>query len=268
MSSNLDSLVEAITELVIAELQGAASSPEAGTSFAAPSLSQAAQESLPGGAKVLVAPGPRPVDDSTWSCLMGAESIRFSGLAWKAFCEKRFSRQVPGWKVESVSPDMTALLEGYQALVLAGSDLAVLSGIANLGSSPMGPVGSVIASVSMGLPVFVHDGHLEQLRRHSSRLSSGFVRKFEELYREAQSFGIEFGGDTALGNFLARVGNVGQGSVLSPGSKSSGRDVVTVEDVEAVRDSGSTELRVAMGAIVTPLARQRASEWGVEIVFQ
>ena len=41
-----------------------------------------------------------------------------------------------------------------------------------------------------------------------------------------------------------------------------------VEDVEAVRRSGSKQLQVAMGTIVTPLAAQRASEWGIEVSFQ
>ena len=51
-------------------------------------------------------------------------------------------------------------------------------------------------------------------------------------------------------------------------ARAGGRDVVTVEDVEAVRRSGSKQLQVAMGTIVTPLAAQRASEWGIEVSFQ
>ena len=231
-------------------------------------MARAVQGAPSGGPKVLVAPGPRPVGVSTWQCFAESASVRFSGLVWKGFCQKRLSTRAPAWSIEPASFDMTKLVGGYKGLVLAGSDLSVLSGIANLGASSMAPVSSAVASVSLGIPVFVHDSHLEQLRRHSSRLSAGFVRRFEELYRVAQSFGIEFGGDAAMSDFLARLSKLDQRSAAVSVTKSSGRDVVTVEDVEAVRGSSGNELRVAMGAIVTPLARQRASEWGVEIVFQ
>ena len=55
---------------------------------------------------------------------------------------------------------------------------------------------------------------------------------------------------------------------VAPSDRSGGRAVVTVKDVEALRQAGTGRLEVAIGTIVTPLASQRAAEWGIEVSFQ
>ena len=113
--------------------------------------------------------------------------------------------------------------------------------------------------------MFLDNGRYESLRRHSARLASGFVRRFEEFHRLVSSFGVEFGGAGRLPDFLA---GLGASTTATAASRSGGRSVVTVEDVQAVKDSGGKRMEVAIGSIVTPLAAQRAAEWGIEMVVQ
>jgi hypothetical protein len=116
------------------------------------------------------------------------------------------------------------------------------------------------------MPVFCESGIYEKVRRHSARLAPGFVRTFEESWRTATSFGVEFGTAPELKAFLSNLGPTGASKVAA--SKGGGRDVVTSEDVEAAKRAGQTQLLVGMGSIVTPLALQQAGDWGIEVKFQ
>ena len=71
--------------------------------------------------------------------------------------------------------------------------------------------------------------------------------------------GVTFLGAGELAGALAGPG------AASVTSTSTGRDVVTLEDLEAVRRRGQKVLEVSAGAIVTPLARQAAREMGIEV---
>lgn len=260
MSSQTESLIELITDLVLGELAGQAVEPKP-----VPSPTAICPAS---GAKVLVVPGPGTVEADLWESLASHADISPSVLVWNSFRQDELPAICSAWALEARTRDWVDVLSSYDGLCLLGADLSVLGGLANLGASGAPPSSLAVAALSRGIPIFVDNHHYEFLRRHSSRLASGFVGRFEELYRIAASFGLEFGGRAKLDPYLSRI-SVAQSSMTRVvETRSGGRDVVTVEDVEVLREDGETRLAVAMGTIVTPLAAQRASEWGIEVVFQ
>lgn len=262
MSSEIDSLVEAITDLVLAEFAERPKQVESVAPKASPP-----GHTRPGGVPILVAPGPEIVEGEQWAPLMEAESLKPSVLVWNGCRQDQLPESVRSWSLEARTTGWSDVVQGYRGVVLLGSDLGVLSGVANLGAGGGPPSGVAIAAIASGVPVFMDDHSFEKVRRHSSRLASGFVRRFEEFFRLVAGFGVSMGGHSELERFLDGLnGSVGQ--VKTVASKSGGRDVITVEDLEVVRKAERSRLEVAMGTIVTPLARQRAAEWGIEVVFQ
>lgn len=249
----MDSLVEAITELVIKELalaKGQAASGEA----PAPTVRTK-------GARVLVVRAGEAISAEVWSAFTTAKvSPVYLSL-------EGASPEPPpaGWPVESRHCAWSHWVGEYRALCLLGGDLPTLGAIAALGAGGSRPAASVMAALSTGVPVFCEASNLERVRRHSSRLAPGLTRAFEEAWRTAASFGVEFGQGSELSAFLSALDGAKPTSAAA--AKTGGRDVVTTEDVEAVRRSGGKTLSVGMGAIVTPLARQQASEWGIEVKF-
>lgn len=249
----MDNLVEAITELVIKELALAKGQAVPG---GAPVPVPPAK-----GARVLVVRSGEAISPEVWSVFSAAKvSPVYLSL------EGSSPEPTPaGWPVESRRSAWSRWIGEYRALCLLGADLPTLGSIAALGAGGGGPAASVVAALSAGLPVFCEASSLERIRRHSSRLAPGLTRAFEEAWRTAASFGVEFGQGAELSAFLSALDGAKPASAAA--AKSGGRDVVTTEDVEAVRRAGEKTLSVGMGAIVTPLARQQASEWGIEVKF-
>lgn len=257
MSSELDKLVEAVTELVVKELSESGTAPAAARPVEAPK-----QAGLP----LLVVAGPEPPQDRLWAPLLEASGLARSVLVWNGGRQDQLPSGCSGWKIEARSGQWGRLVSGFKAVVLLGSELSVLGSLANLGGDGLVPAGVAVAALAAGKPVFVDDHYYDQFRRRSSRLPAGLVRRFEELYRVVCSFGVEMGTSQELAAFLGSLGTGSGGG--SPLARSGGRDVVTVEDVEAVRHSGVSRMQVALGTIVTPLAAQKAAEWGIEVSFQ
>lgn len=255
MSSELDKLVEVITDLVLAELD------EQAEVVVPQPVTKAVSAS---GTRVLICPGPGEVEPELWKAVSSVEGLSPSALVWNGFRGDQLPSGL-GWGLEARSSGWAKVVSGYRGVVLLGADLSVLAALGNLGSGGLPSASVAVAALSAGIPVFIDDSPYEKVRRHSSRLASGFVRRFEEFYRLVSSFGVEFGGTSQVANFLT---SLGPGAVAAPAGRSGGRAVVTVEDVEAVRRSGQSRLPVALGTIITPLAAQRASEWGIEVAFQ
>lgn len=214
------------------------------------------------GSPVLVAAGPHSVQAPLWGSLLDCTGISPVILDWSGAAPGASA----GWGVEKRGSNWSSVVSTYQAVVVLGADLSTLGSLANFAGDGSPPAGVALAALAGGRPVFMDDHAFEQFRRHSSRLPSGLVRRFEEFFRLVQSFGVEIGSSNKLSRFLSKLSSPVSTPVVA--ERSSGRDVVTVEDVEAVRRSGGKRLHVALGSIVTPLASQRASEWGIEVSFQ
>ena len=264
MSSELDTLVETITDLVLGELGGLDTGVSCESKLA---LSEHFCPD-PTAPKVLMAAGPRSCDPGCLDVLAAHKGVSPVSLVWDG-CggSQGLPAKCVGWPKVEAKCDWSFVRKSYQGVVLLGADLSVLGSLANLGSGGQAPSLAGVEALASGIPVFVDNHYYEGLRRHSSRLASGFVRRFEELTRLVSSFGVEFGGATQMESFLNGLSGVGATATAAT-VRSSGRDVITVEDVEAVKRAGEASLKVAMGTIVTPLAQQRAGEWGVEVIFQ
>lgn len=218
------------------------------------------------GLPVLVATGPHSVQAPVWGSLFDCSGISPVALAWSGGKPDRLPEGCAGWRVETRTSNWTGVVSAYRAVVLLGADLSILGSLANFAGDGLAPAGAALAALAAGKPVFMEDHALEQFRRHSSRLPSGLVRRFEEFFRLVQSFGVEIGSGDRLSAFLSNLSSPVSASTVA--ARSSGRDVVTVEDIEAVRRSGGNRLQIALGSIVTPLASQKAAEWGIEVSFQ
>ncbi len=257
----MDSLVEAITELVMKELEAARAGGQANpaSTVAEPVRPVAGAK----GPRVLVVPGQETVEEAAWSSLAGA-AVKPSLLHWEDAASP--GSAASSWPKDSRGKGWSKAVTDYGAVVLLGTDLPTLGSLATLGSGGQLPAVVAVAAVAAGVPVFCETSVYERVRRHSARLAPGFTRAFEDHWRTVAGFGIELGTAAQLESFLSRLG--GATSAPAALSKGGGRDVVTAEDVEAVRRSGQTQLLVGIGSIVTPLALQQASEWGIEVKFQ
>ncbi len=253
----MDSLVEAITELVIKELAMAqGQSVEKSVKSSTPSVSK--------GPRVLVVSGGETVPDGVWEAL-SSSNVSPVALTWDGFGHDQLPASAASWPVEARQGGWGRRIGDYRGLCLVGGDLPTLGAIAALGAGGTPPAAATLAALSTGLPVFCEASNFERIRRHSARLAPGLTRAFEEAWRTVASFGVEFGQQAEL---VAYLGALGGGKAATPAAaKTGGRDVVTTEDVEAVRRAGGKTFSVGMGAIVTPLARQQASEWGIEVKF-
>ncbi len=265
MASELDSLVEAITELVLDELRREALPKEAAEP-PSESLRPKAQE--PNRAKLLLAPGSDPVDPAWWKVLSEAQTCRPVVYVWNGFRQDHLPAEVRGerkWPLEARTSRWSEIVSGYEGVCLLGIDLPLLGSLSQLGAGGLPPACLAISAVASGLPVFLDGGVRERWLRHSSRLPSSFVRQLEEAWRTVASYGVMTGGKQEFEGFLRSLSGPAQTSATP--TRVGSRDVVTVEDVEAARRIGVGKMSVSFGAIVTPLARQRAEEWGMEVEF-
>lgn len=237
------SLIDAITEMVLRELQGRSA------------------ESVPapgGGRPVLLCPGPGKVRAETWELFKGLPGIAWTAVAWDRFPHERL-RGFPA-RVVSTPPCWEQAVTGVEAVVLPSVRLETLARIALLlGDTP--PAAAAVAGVVQGRPVLICAEGVERYRRHSARLPGGFMAVFGSHLRTVESLGIEV---LEPPEIAARL----LGHSQSAPSAAGGRDVVTMEDLEAARRRGVTVLEVSSGAIVTPLAREAAKDMGIEVRFQ
>lgn len=234
-------LVEAITQLVLEELKRSAPGPE-----------PAAEKSGP---PVLICPGPARACSEVVEALSRLTSFSLKMLSW----EKARPDLLPLGGVSSiVAPaDWSERIGSFKAVILTGLDIGGLAAFSRL-LTLQAPIAAAVAAVIQGVPVFVCRESLELFERHSSRVPNGVLRVFAEHRRVVESFGVEFVGGDELAVRLGSAPN-------KVASKSRGRDVVTREDVEAAVQRGAKVLEVSSNAIVTGLARETATRFGIEV---
>ncbi len=259
----MDRLVEAITELVVRELEmSPGRESQVLSERPADGPTSLVRNQRP---KVLIVPGADAVPAELWAAV-SVDDCRPSVLVASEFRQDELPASSGSWPIESRSRGWSKVVADYSAICLVGPDLSVLGSLSNFGGGGSAQAKVAIAGLASGQPVFVDHSSFEQIRRHSARLAPGFVGRFEDCWRIVASFGVEFGGAQELSKFLKRLS--GPSSMRSPIERKSGRDVVTTEDVVAAREAGHKSLRVGLGAIVTPLAKHQAEEWGIEVKFQ
>ena len=147
-------------------------------------------------------------------------------------------------------------------MLRSASNAAVKSAI-SWGLPPEGDVPAVAAALhglSLGIPVYASSFEPEKLRRSTGRLPGGFQSAYFQHLRTVESLGVQVLEASQIAN---RLGSKARPLLAS----ARGRDVLTVEDLDAFARSGSRQLKVAPGTIVTPLARDKAQSMGIEVIY-
>ena len=255
------SLVQLITDLVMAEVtrgEGVQpSSPPPPLEAAAPSGDLAR-----GGRRLLLVPAPAPF--SSYEGLLG--SLRdVPGISWTAVrvagvCEKRVTQALGAVRWVDAPLLWDEFIHGMEAVVLPVLRLEVLSRVANL-LSDIPASAAAVAGVMQGVPVLAGALEVNNLKRSSGRLPGPFLSLFHQHLRTVEGMGIQVLENESL---VRRLG----AKVVAPASAvGKGRDVITVSDLEAAARAGQKVLQVVPGTIVTPLARDKAAQMGIEVTF-
>jgi len=249
------SLVQLITEMVMAELGRGEVSSEGKPSPVDPA---------PGRRKLLLVPAPPGVvaKDPLWASLRGLSDVSWSAVKVDGVCPKRVEEALG--RVHWVDPPATwdDLVHSVQAVVLPVFRLEVITRIALLlGDVPAS--GAAIAAVMQGIPVFANASEVERLRRSSGRLPGPFLSTFHQHLRGVEGLGVQ----VLEGEALVRRLSTAQVTVGVASTAHKGRDVITVSDLEAAAASGQKYLQVTPGAIITPLAREKAAQMQIEVRF-
>jgi hypothetical protein len=251
------SLVQLITDLVMAEMsrgEGQSPSPQV---QAAPSgqLSR-------GGRPLLLVPAPAKF--ATVEPLLAALR-EVGGISWTAVrvpgvCEKQVGQALG--EVKWIDPPLLwdELVHSKEAVVLPVFRLEVLSRVANL-LSDIPASAAAVAGVMQGVPVLASALEVDHLKRSSGRLPGPFLSLFHQHLRSAEGMGIQVLEQEAL---VRRLGAWVSPPVSAAGK---GRDVITVSDLEAAARAGQKSLQVVPGTIITPLAREKAAQMGIEVTY-
>ncbi len=261
------SLIQLITDLVVAELGSGSPSGgigpgvnpgTSGSAIFSPVVQPSCNGPIPPGRKVLVCATPAPVDGlvATWEALKAVENITWVVVPG---CNRSESPAV------NLSPLYTRaapavwdeLVSQVEAVVLPALTLEVLSK-SSLLIPDVPAVAACLQALSSGVPVYASSFEVEKLKRSTGRMPGGFQTAYFGHLRTVESLGFQV---LEASQIAQRLG--GKAKVLATAAR--GRDVLTVEDVEAFARSGSKVLRVAPGTIVTPLARDVAQSMGIEV---
>jgi hypothetical protein len=260
------SLVQLITELVMAELNrdaGLASAP--GVAAGPPATAvQAAVAAAPSSRqrKALLVPAPAGDShgDPLWQALGALNNVSWTAVRVPGVSESKVGLPGARW----IDPPLVwdELVHQQHAVVLPVLRLETLSRLAVLlGDTPAS--GAAIAAVMQGVPVFASAWEADRLKRSSGRLPGPFLSMFHQHLRTVEGMGVQVLEAAALAQRLGAAGP--SGTAVAAASR--GRDVITVADLEAAARAGQKTLQVTPGAIVTPLARDTAAHMGIEVVF-
>lgn len=259
------SLVQLITELVMAELnRGPGLSPVPGV-FAGPSASvvQPTVAAAPSSRhrKLLLVPAPAGDShgDPLWEALAALSDVAWTAVRVPGVSEAKIS--LPG--VRWIDPPLVwdETVHGQHAVILPVLRLETLSRLAVLLGDTAASA-AAIAAVMQGVPVYASAHEADRLKRSSGRLPGPFLSLFHQHLRTVEGMGIQVLEAAALVQRLGTARGAGQVTVANRG-----RDVITVADLEAASRAGQKTLQVTPGSIVTPLARDTAAQMGIEVLF-
>lgn len=163
------------------------------------------------------------------------------------------------------SPDeadiLLARVKQYDLVVVSPLSLNTLAKFA-LGIRDSFPTGILGAAVEAGLPILLS---AKGIPGNDSAMNPHFLRIYRRHWQSVLSATVkEFTGptlDSTLGMMIRHQRTSG------PKAQSSGRSVITRDDVLQARES-LAPLRVSKGAIITDLALEEAKAAGVRIEFE
>ena len=190
----------------------------------------------------------KPVNDVGWLTVRG--------------CSRVAPIEVPLPGVSWIDPPASweELVNSVEAVVLTGLPLEVLSKMALL-IPDVPAVAAALTGLIQGRPVFAASPEVDKFRRSSGRLAGGLQAAYYQHLRAVEGLGLQILEPPQLAQKLQ------SGVARSLPSSAKGRDVLTVEDLDAALRSGQRVLNLAPGTIVTPLAQEKAQTMGIEVRF-
>ncbi|MBS2033580.1 hypothetical protein JST97_01220 [bacterium] len=251
------SLIQLITDLVMAEMtrgEGQVPSPQV---QAVPSSDQSR-----GGRPLLLVPAPAAFAtiEPLLTSLREVPGVSWTAVRVAGVCEKRVGAALGN--VKWVDPPLLwdDLIHSKEAVVLPVFRLEVLSRVASL-LSDIPASAAAVAGVMQGVPVLASALEVDNLKRSSGRLPGPFLSLFHQHLRTVEGMGVQVLEQEAL---VRRLG----ARVSAPASAAGkGRDVITLSDLEAAARAGQKILQVVPGTIITPLAREKAAQMGIEVTY-
>lgn len=230
----------------------------------APPSPQAAPsgEKARGGRRLLLVPAPAPFAsmEGLLSSLREVPGIHWTAVRVAGVCEKRVDQALGA--ARWIDPPLLwdELIHSMEAVVLPVFRLEVLSRVAHL-LSDVPASAAAVSGVMQGVPVLAGALEVDHLKRSSGRLPGPFLSLFHQHLRTVEGMGIQVLENEAL------VRRLGVKMAAPAGAAGKGRDVITVSDLEAAARAGQKVLQVVAGTIVTPLARDKAAQMGIEVIF-
>ncbi len=250
---NLQALVDEITEMVCEQL-------------GANGLSAL---SAPGVAPVLVVlgEGRRGLDhlgSQARAATAGGERVALVPSATSAAAElQRIVEMDRGVTVLETPPPWSTLVEHCRVLVVPNLSLNELAAISLL-LTPTRASAAVQAALLEGRPVLLGSDEISFLSVHAARFPRALMETVRAYVEKVTSMGARLLEGQLIPEELVASRSPG----TEPGRVSRGREVLTRDDVVTLLRSGARSIEVAVGTIVTPLAREVAQSTGVEIVTQ
>jgi hypothetical protein len=249
-------LVQLITDLVMAELgvPSEVSRPAAGPPSApAPALTR----------QVLVCPvaGPAGSLDLFWQALREVPDVGWL-LVRVPGADLESARRLLVGKFKEIDPvaSWDEVIGRVEAVILPTLTVDLMARLSLL-LHDQPAAGAALAGIIQGKPVLAGATELNDIRRSSGRLPGGFLTVFHQYVRTLEGLGVQILEPPAL------VARLDRSRAATVSSSARGRDVVTVEDLEAAARAGQKRLSLAPGTIVTPLAWDKAREMGIEMSF-
>lgn len=215
-----------------------------------------------GGRPLLLVPAPAPFSafEGLLASLRDLSGIAWTGVRVPGVCEKRVSQALGPLRWIDAPLLWDELVHSMEAVVLPVLRLEVLSRVANL-LSDIPASAAAVAGVMQGVPVLAGALEVNHLKRSSGRLPGPFLSLFHQHLRTVEGMGIQVLENESL------VRRLGAKVVALASAAGKGRDVITVSDLEAAARAGQKVLQVVPGTIVTPLARDKAAQMGIEVTF-
>jgi hypothetical protein len=181
------------------------------------------------------------------------EELRRAGFELVQPDESEFKKREPREK-------LVASVEGVLLPAIGDDDAAKMA--SGLFDEPVARV--ALCAIATGKPLLaaLHSPYAKEIKTRAPQLS----RVWESHKTTLESFGFVFAQHSALPD-LARAKfapGAQAGSTPNAGAAAQGKVLVTASEVETAAKNGAS-LKLPLGAIVTPLARDRAKELNVRI---
>ncbi|MCL5037021.1 MAG: hypothetical protein M1269_07900 [Chloroflexi bacterium] len=247
---NLEPLVEVITREVMERLSALDSTP-AGE----PPDPSKKQKST-----VILLPHEMQEEAPFWKSLGTLDGIQHNFLVSHPAQKQDLARFLPGVPFRAHDPEtpLAPLVESGDFLLFPFFTLECLARAATLTGGDR-----VSDALLMGLrkqkPLLVDLAELSDMNRLSAYLPRGFLETVAGHLRTLASFKVI----PLEVNSLSEQLKGGAGAV----NASAGRSVLTREDVLKLMDAGGKDIRMPMGSIITPLARDLCDENGIALIF-